>query len=236
MEQVVIQLQQKLFSLRAQVAAQVQITAAVQAINNLATAQVRKDTPSLVDVNGLGRPKKFSGKEEDFQQWSKKTEALFAGVIKESETMLEWAAEQTTEITTELLDREVLLSATNQERGVQNLEFTTLLPTRGRTHWRHGDDCRRDTILQQEEGSETFLFLGGQCAHEEHDEQVKRKTLEMEIKSLRVMSKGNRGDQERKWLRNQDESEWSLNTSLMLRFGSLFPDLAGRSLRRIFPL
>ena len=41
-------------------------------INNLATAQVRKDTPSLIDVTGLGRPKEFTGREEDFQQWSKK--------------------------------------------------------------------------------------------------------------------------------------------------------------------
>ena len=32
-------------------------------INNLATAQVRKDTPSLIDVKGLGRPKEFSGRE-----------------------------------------------------------------------------------------------------------------------------------------------------------------------------
>ena len=119
----VTQLQQGLFALRAQVASQVQIAEAVQAINNLATAQVRKDTPSLIDVKGLGRPKEFSGKEEDFQQWSKKTEAFFAGMIKESEVMLEWAAEQTTEITTELINREFLPTATNQEPGVQNLEF-----------------------------------------------------------------------------------------------------------------
>ena len=37
--------------------------------------------------------------------------------------MLEWAAAQVTEITTELIDREFLQTATNQERGVQNLEF-----------------------------------------------------------------------------------------------------------------
>ena len=41
------------------------------------------------------RPNEFTGREEDFQQWSKKTEAFFAGVIKESEMMLEgrWAAD-----------------------------------------------------------------------------------------------------------------------------------------------
>ena len=108
MEQVVSQLQQELLTTRAQLAAQSGLAGAVRAINNVATTQLRKDTQSLIDVKGLGRPKEFSGKEEDFQQWSKKTEAFFAGVIKESEMMLVWAAEQTTEITTELINREFL--------------------------------------------------------------------------------------------------------------------------------
>ena len=76
MEQVVTRLQQELFTLRAQVAAESGLADAVRAINNLATAQVRKDTPRLIDVKGLGRPKKFSGKEVDFQLWSKKTQNL----------------------------------------------------------------------------------------------------------------------------------------------------------------
>ena len=66
-------------------------------MNNLATAQARKDTPSLIDVKGLGRPKEFSGEEKDVQQWSEKTEAFFAGVIVESEMMLEWSAKQATD-------------------------------------------------------------------------------------------------------------------------------------------
>ena len=73
-------------------------------------------------MKGLGRPKEFSGREEDFQQWSK-TEAFLAGVIKESEMMLERAAEQPTEITTTAIDLEFLLTDTNSDRGVQNLEF-----------------------------------------------------------------------------------------------------------------
>ena len=85
----------------------------------------------------------------------------------------EWAAEQTTEISTELINRAFLPTATNQERGVQNLESVlqqmntahmaltsyeemTLLPTRGRTHWRDGGGCRSDMIRQQGEGNETF--------------------------------------------------------------------------------
>ena len=57
MEQVVTQLQQELFTLGARVAAESGLADAVRAINDLATAQVRKDTPSLIDVKGLGRPK-----------------------------------------------------------------------------------------------------------------------------------------------------------------------------------
>ena len=60
MEQVVTQLQQELFTLRAEVAAESGLADAVRAINSLATAQVRKDTPSLIDVKGLGRPKRSS--------------------------------------------------------------------------------------------------------------------------------------------------------------------------------
>ena len=109
------------FTQRAQVAAESGLADAVRAINNLATAQVRKDTPSLIDVKGVGRPKEFSGKGEGFQQWSKQTEAFFARVIKESEMMLEWAAEQATEITTTANDLEFLPTDTNVDRGVQTL-------------------------------------------------------------------------------------------------------------------
>ena len=91
MDQVVTQLQQELCTLTAQVAAESGLADAVRAINNLPTAQVRKDTPSLIDVKGLGRPKEFSGREQDLQQWSKNTGAFFAVAIKESEMMLEWA-------------------------------------------------------------------------------------------------------------------------------------------------
>ena len=100
-----------------------------QPTNNLATAQVLTDTPSLIDVKGLGRPKEFTGREEDFRQRSKKTEAFFAGVIKESEMMLEWAAEQPTEITTTANDLEFLPTDTNEDRGVQNPEFVLQLHT-----------------------------------------------------------------------------------------------------------
>ena len=69
-----------------------------------------------IDVKGSVRPKEFTGREEDFQQWSKKTEAIFAGVIKESEMMLEWPAEQPTEITTTAIDLEFLPTDMNEDR------------------------------------------------------------------------------------------------------------------------
>ena len=141
MEQVVAQLQQKLFILRDRVAAE----------------------SGLIDVEGLGRPKDVCGKEKDFQQWSKKTEAIFAGVIKESEMMLEWAAEQTTEITTTAIDLEFPPTDTSADQGVQTwslccskcihrswpsrfMKRMTLSPTRKTIRWRHGGDCRSDVV------------------------------------------------------------------------------------------
>ena len=73
-EHAATQLQQEVFRLRAQVADQSGLADAVRAINYLATAHVRNDTQSLVGVKGLGRPKDFSGRVEDFQQCSKKTD------------------------------------------------------------------------------------------------------------------------------------------------------------------
>ena len=58
MEQMVIQLQQELFTLKAQVAARVQIASAVQA-RSLTAAHVRKCAPSLTDTNDMGRPKEL---------------------------------------------------------------------------------------------------------------------------------------------------------------------------------
>ena len=155
-----------------QVAAESGLADAVRTINNLATAQVRKDTPSFIVVKGLGRPKEFTGPEEDFQRWSKKTEAFFACVIKESEMMLEWAAGPT-EITTTAIDLEFWPTDTNEDRGVQNLEFvlqqnhTALMAltsyeandivANSRKNpseaWRR---LQSDMIRRQEEGNETF--------------------------------------------------------------------------------
>ena len=105
MEQVVTQLQQEplLFELKS--------------LHNLDWQMQCRWSTTLPQLK-FGRPKEFCGKKKGFQQWSKKTEAFFAGVIKESEMMLECAAEQSTEITTELINRDFLPTATNQERGV----------------------------------------------------------------------------------------------------------------------
>ena len=173
MEQVVTQLQQEVSNLRAQVAAESGLADAVRAINNLATAQVRKDTPSLIDVKCLGRPKGFTSREEDFQQWSKKTEAFFAEVIKQSEMMLEWAAEQLTEISTTAIDlsscrrmrtmrEECKTWSSRCSRCTQHSWLSrvtrrmTLSPTRGRIRWRHGGDCRSDMIDERS----TIISLG----------------------------------------------------------------------------
>ena len=120
MELVVTQLQQEVITLNAQVADQTGLVEAVGANNNLATAQVRKGTPSLLNVKGLGRP---LAKRKIFSSVRRRREAFFAGVIMEFEMMQEWSAEQVTKITHEFINLEFLPTATNHEQGVQNLEF-----------------------------------------------------------------------------------------------------------------
>ena len=53
----------------------------------------------------------------------KKTEAFFAGAIKESEIMLVWSAEHVTETTVEHVELELTPTTTNVERCVPNVEF-----------------------------------------------------------------------------------------------------------------
>ena len=81
-----------------------------------------------------------------------------SGVIKESDKMLECSAEETAEITTELINREIMPMKTNVERGVRNLDLVDTQHSwlsRGRTRWRHDEDCRSDMIRRQEEGNGT---------------------------------------------------------------------------------
>ena len=106
LEQAVSQIQQELLAIRAQLA-----------------SRVHEDIPNPIDVNSHGRPKEFSGKGEDFQQRSRELQTIFAGEIKESEMMLEWAADQMTEITTNAIDLKFMPTDTNKGRGVRNLEF-----------------------------------------------------------------------------------------------------------------
>ena len=64
MEQVVTQLQQEILTLKANVADPTGTVEAVRAINEIARAQVRKESTSLIDVKGPGKPKEFIGKGE----------------------------------------------------------------------------------------------------------------------------------------------------------------------------
>ena len=118
LEQAVSQIQQELLTFRAQIASRVQMSELVQATENLTTAQSYEDVhfkvSSCINTNDAGRPKVFFDKEEDFQQWAKKMEAFFVGEIKESEMMLEWDADQTTEITTTAIDHEFLPTDVNE--------------------------------------------------------------------------------------------------------------------------
>ena len=64
-EQMVIQLQQELFTLKAQSAARVQMAAAVQVVNHLTTAQVRKDAHSKAAVQMTEISTEFMDRDQD---------------------------------------------------------------------------------------------------------------------------------------------------------------------------
>ena len=123
LEQAVSQIQQELLTIRAQIASRGQTSEAARETDNLTTAQAHEDALNPIDVNSQGRPKEFPGKEEDFQQWSRELQAFLAGEIRESEMVLEWAADQTMEITTTAIDLDFLPTGMNGGRGVRNLEF-----------------------------------------------------------------------------------------------------------------
>ena len=109
--------------MKTQVVDQSGLADGVRAIYNFEKSRGKKDIPSLHCREWPCRPKEFSGKEEDFRQWSKKTEAHFAGVIKEPEMMLEWSVQQATEIATTAIDLEFLPMDVKEGRGVHKLEF-----------------------------------------------------------------------------------------------------------------
>ena len=68
-EQVVTQLQPEVITLKSQVTDQTGLAEAARAhLQSRAQLKLGKDTPSLIDVKGLGSPKEFTDKEEDFQQ------------------------------------------------------------------------------------------------------------------------------------------------------------------------
>ena len=131
----------------AQGADQTGLAKSVRAMNSLAAAQVRKDTPSLIDVKGLG--------------WAKD----FTAGFEENGSVLCWRdAEQATEISVVHVELKFTPATTNVERSVLGLEFglaadagssygfheamrpMTWSPTRGRTCWKPGEDCRNDMI------------------------------------------------------------------------------------------
>ncbi|CAK0855964.1 unnamed protein product [Prorocentrum cordatum] len=132
MEQVIQQLQAQVLQLTQQLQAVQQGAAqqggmadAVAAIRELARAQADRSRPTLVDTRGLGRPKVFSNKEDDFQNWSQKVESFFSGVFPEAERLLEWSADQGGEVELDAVRDEFGELQDDPERRVEQLEAIT---------------------------------------------------------------------------------------------------------------
>jgi hypothetical protein len=63
----------------------------------------RRDTTTLVDNRGLGKPQMFRNEEDNFRMWASKTEEYILGVYPQLEAVLSWAAEHTSIIDDEVL-------------------------------------------------------------------------------------------------------------------------------------
>ena len=105
--------------------------------------------------------------------------------------MLAWPAELATEITREAIDVEFLPTVTNVDRGVHKpgvqccsrcmqhswhsrVVKRILSPTRGGTRWRHGEDCRNDTIRRHEEALVRTIICRGRCSFLELTATIER--------------------------------------------------------------
>ena len=107
--------------------------------------------------------------------------ALLLFVLAQHKVVIEWAAEQPTEITTTVIDLDknwsLCCNRCTQHSWLSRVtRRMTLSPTRGSIRWRHGGDCRSVVIRQQEEGNETFCARSspGRCSLLELEAGIER--------------------------------------------------------------
>ena len=111
MEQVVAQLQQELFTLKAQVAAESGLADAVRAINNLAECPVSEGYSEPHRRKGPRSSERILWQRGRLSAVVQEDGGLLRG-SKESEMMFEWASEQGVEITRDAVDLEFLPTRT----------------------------------------------------------------------------------------------------------------------------
>lgn len=76
----------------------------------------------LVDTRQLAHPEEFDGKEESFLFWRTKVEAFVTSVYPEFESVLSWAEEEDSEITTPILMGGAFGPIAPTEKKVENVE------------------------------------------------------------------------------------------------------------------
>ena len=115
----------------------------------------QKDTSSPIDVTGLGRPKEFTGREEDFQQRS--SGPLNSRRKSRRQRLISSSCRRMLTRTEECKTWSSCCTRCTQHSWLSRVvRRMTLSPTRGRIRWRRGGDCRSDMIRRQEEGNEIF--------------------------------------------------------------------------------
>ena len=84
-------------------------------INSPAASQAQSRTPILLDDNGLGRPRTFSGDEPQFQRLSHRKLIILFRVVPEGERLVAWAAAQTEEISSNEINDEFVVEKMQTE-------------------------------------------------------------------------------------------------------------------------
>ena len=118
MEQEVVQLQQEVLMLKAQVAAESGHADAVRAINNLANYSVSEGHSEPHRREGLGSSERILRQRGGFSAVVQEDGGLLRGSDQGVRDDARVAAEQGTEIARDAIDLEFLLASTNVERGV----------------------------------------------------------------------------------------------------------------------
>ena len=91
------------FSAESTSAALAAIPQALAGLQESTKALAERSRPILLDLKGIGKPSVFDNSSDGFQRWSKRTSGFIGGAFPGSKALFDWAVEQTSEISTQMV-------------------------------------------------------------------------------------------------------------------------------------